>query len=190
MEEKIRLGFALCGSFCTLGTVIDTLCSMSDKYDILPIMSGITYETDTRFGTADSFKKRVSDAAGRDIIHTVAQAEPIGPKKLLDVMVIAPCTGNTLAKLANGITDTSVTMAAKAHLRNSRPLVIALSTNDALSGSAKNIGALMNYKNVYFVPFSQDNPQKKERSCIADMTLIDDAVRSALKGVQLQPMIK
>lgn len=190
MEEKIKLGFAMCGSFCTLNEVVCTLCSLTEKYDIMPIMSGITYETDTRFGTAQSFKDRITKATGKDIIHTVAQAEPIGPKKLLDVMVIAPCTGNTLAKLAGGITDTSVTMAAKAHLRNGRPLIIALSTNDALSGSAKNIGALMNYKNVYFVPFSQDNPQNKERSCIADMNLIDDTIKSALKGVQLQPMIK
>lgn len=190
MEEKIKLGFAMCGSFCTLNEVVCTLCSLTEKYDIMPIMSGITYETDTRFGTAQSFKDRITKATGKDIIHTVAQAEPIGPKKLLDVMVIAPCTGNTLAKLTGGITDTSVTMAAKAHLRNGRPLIIALSTNDALSGSAKNIGALMNYKNVYFVPFSQDNPHNKERSCIADMNLIDDTIKSALKGVQFQPMIK
>lgn len=190
MEEKIRLGFALCGSFCTLNTVVNELCGISEKYDILPIMSGITYETDTRFGTADSFRKRIGEVTNHDIIHTVAQAEPIGPKKLLDVMVIAPCTGNTLAKLANGITDTSVTMAAKAHLRNGRPLVIALSTNDALSGSAKNIGALMNYRNIYFVPFSQDDPVKKERSCVADMSLIDKTVESALQGVQIQPFIK
>lgn len=190
MEEKLRLGFAMCGSFCTLDTAVNALCSLKDKYDITPIMSAITYQTNTRFGTADSFKERITTAVGKEIIHTVAQAEPIGPKKLLDVMVIAPCTGNTLAKLANGITDTSVTMAAKAHLRNQKPLVIALSTNDALSGSAKNIGALMNYRNVYFVPFSQDNPKTKERSCIADMSLIDTTVTAALRGEQIQPMIK
>jgi len=190
MEEKIRLGFAMCGSFCSLNSVIQRLSELAGKYDIIPIMSGITYDTDTRFGTAQDFRKRVSDATGREIIHTVTQAEPIGPEKLLDAMVIAPCTGNTLAKLANGITDTSVTMAAKAHLRNGRPLIIALSTNDALSGSAKNIGMLMNYRNVYFVPISQDNPLNKERSCVADMSLIDETVTSSLEGIQLQPMIK
>ncbi len=190
MEGKTRLGFAMCGSFCTLARAVDALCDLSEKYDIMPIMSGITYETDTRFGKAESFRDRVKSACGRDIVHTVTQAEPIGPKKLLDVMVIAPCTGNTLSKLANGITDTSVTMAAKAHLRNGRPLVIALSTNDALSSSAKNIGMLMNLKNIYFVPFSQDDPEKKERSCIADISLIDKTVQFALDGKQIQPIIK
>lgn len=189
MKDKLTLGFAMCGSFCTLGSVAVELEKLCEKYDVLPIMSQITYETDTRFGTAESFRTRVLEASGKDeIIHTVAGAEKIGPKALTDVMVIAPCTGNTLAKLACGITDTSVTMAAKAHLRNGRPLIIALSTNDALSGSAKNIGALLDKKNVYFVPFSQDNPVKKERSCIADMTLIDKTIIDALSGNQAQPI--
>lgn len=190
MGNKITLGFALCGSFCTLNKAICQLELLSKEYNILPIMSEITYSTDTRFGTAEHFRERVESACQRQIIHTVKDAEPIGPKALTDVLVIAPCTGNTLAKLAFGITDTSVTMAAKAHLRNGRPLIIALSTNDALSGSAKNIGALLNYKNVYFVPFSQDDPINKERSCIADMTLIGETIKCALDGKQLQPIIK
>ena len=190
MEQKTRLGFAMCGSFCTLGRAITELESLCARYDVLPIMSEVTYNTDTRFGTADQFRSRVTRACNKDIISTVAGAEPIGPKKLLDVMVIAPCTGNTLAKLALGVTDTSVTMAAKAHLRNGRPLVIALSSNDALSGSAKNIGMLLNYKNVYFVPFCQDDPTDKERSCIADMSLLDSAIQAAIYSRQLQPILK
>lgn len=190
MDKKRVLGFAMCGSFCTLSHAVDELCILSDKFEILPIMSEITYVTDTRFGRAQDFISRITDACGRDIIHSVKGAEPIGPKKLTDVMVIAPCTGNTLAKLALGITDSAVTMAAKAHLRNDRPLVIALATNDALSNSAKNIGALMNMKNIYFVPFSQDDPQAKERSCIADFSLIEQTVELALQGKQIQSIIK
>lgn len=190
MKDRIRLGFAMCGSFCTLSAAVRELESLCEKYDITPVMSAITYETDTRFGAAAEFVRRVETAAGREVIHTVAGAEPIGPKKLLDALVIAPCTGNTLSKLAGGITDTAVTMAAKAHLRNGGPVVIAPATNDALSGSAKNIGALMDKRGVYFVPFSQDDPDGKERSCIADFTLIDAAVTLALSGRQLQPMIK
>lgn len=190
MEQKLRLGFAMCGSFCTLDNAVIELEKLSEKYDILPIMSAITYSTDTRFGKAKDFQSRITKVCSKEIISTVAGAEPIGPKKLIDVMVIAPCTGNTLAKLALGVTDTSVTMAAKAHLRNGRPLVIALSTNDALSASAKNIGMLLNYRNVYFVPFCQDDPLSKERSCISDMTLIEKTIAAALNGIQLQPIIK
>ncbi len=188
--KKTVLGFAMCGSFCTLSKAVSEMCVLSEKYDILPIMSEITYVTDTRFGRAQDFIKQAVDCCGRDIIHTIKGAEPIGPKKLTDVMVIAPCTGNTLAKLALGITDSTVTMAAKAHLRNDRPLVIAISTNDALTNSAKNIGILMNTKNVYFVPFCQDDPQSKARSCIADFSKIADTVELALKGRQIQPIIK
>ena len=185
-----KLGFAMCGSFCTLSKAISALERLCESYDVLPIMSEMTYSTDTRFGAASGFVSKVRDICKKDVIHTVEGAEPIGPKKLTDVMVIAPCTGNTLAKLALGITDTSVTMAAKAHMRNDRPLVIALATNDALSGSAKNIGALMSRKNVYFVPFSQDDAHGKPRSCIADMSLIPDTVAAALEGTQLQPMLR
>ena len=180
----------MCGSFCTMGRAVAALCEMTGRYKIIPIMSETAYSTDTRFGRAQDFIKTVAESTGEDIIHTVKGAEPIGPKKLLDCLVIAPCTGNTLAKLALGITDGAVTMAAKAHLRAERPLVLAISTNDALSGSAKNIGALLDRRNVYFVPFSQDAPQEKPRSCIADFSLIEKTVAEALEGRQLQPIFK
>ena len=189
MTEKITLGFAMCGSFCTLSRCTDLMKELSQYYNILPVMSEITYSTDTRFGTAKSFINTVKEITGKDIIHSVKEAEPIGPKALCDCMLIAPCTGNTLAKLALGITDSCVTMAAKAHLRNNRPLVIALSTNDALSNSAKNIGTLLNYKNVYFVPFSQDAPDNKPRSCIAKFDLAHKTIENALSGTQIQPII-
>lgn len=189
MKDNTVIGFAMCGSFCTLSSAIDAMEKMAGEYSVIPIMSEMTYSTDTRFGTASEFIDRVRGICKREVIHTVAQAEPIGPRALTDVMVIAPCTGNTLAKLANGITDTSVTMAAKAHLRNGRPLVIALATNDALAGSAKNIGMLLNFKNVYFVPFSQDDCKTKERSCIADFSRISEAVKSALSSKQLPDII-
>ncbi len=188
-NSKKRIGFAMCGSFCTLGSAVATLCEMTKNYEIIPIMSEAAYSTDTRFGRAQDFINTVAETTGKDIIHTVKGAEPIGPKKLLDCLVIAPCTGNTLAKLAGGITDSAVTMAAKAHLRSGRPLVLAISTNDALSGSAKNIGALMGRRDVYFVPFSQDDPFEKPRSCIADFSLIEKTVAEALEGRQLQPII-
>ena len=149
--QKKTIGFALCGSFCTLSSVIEQIKALKELgYDVLPIMSETVYNTDTRFGKAQDFINRVEEISGNKIIHTIQGAEPIGPKALLDLLVIAPCTGNTLAKLAYGITDTSVTMAAKAHLRNERPLLIAVSTNDALAAAGKNIGTLLNYKNIYY----------------------------------------
>jgi dipicolinate synthase subunit B len=189
-NDKKQIGFALCGSFCTMGTAVATLLEMTKQYDVIPIMSETAYSNDTRFGRAQDFINTIVDATGKEVIHTVTGAEPIGPKKLLDCLVIAPCTGNTLAKLAEGITDSAVTMAAKAHLRNDRPLVLAISTNDALSGSAKNIGALLGRRDVYFVPFSQDDPMLKPRSCIADFSLIEKTVAEALEGRQLQPIFK
>ena len=157
MEQR-NIGFALCGSFCTLGKAVEALEQLAGRYtSVWPIMSEITACTDTRFGQAEYFKKRIEEICGRSIITTVAEAEPIGPKKLLDALVICPCTGNTLAKLAHGVTDGAVTMAAKAHLRNGRPLVIAPSTNDGLSNAAPNIGTLLGRRNVYFVPFGQDD---------------------------------
>ncbi len=158
-------------------------------YGIFPIMSPAVYNTNTRFGTARYFIEKAEKLTGKKVIHEIKDAEPIGPQKLLDLLLIAPCTGNTLGKLANGITDTSVTMAAKSHLRNERPLLIAPSTNDALGASAKNIGQLMNCKNVFFVPFGQDLPEKKHNSCVADYTKIPLAIEYALKGEQLQPML-
>lgn len=180
----------MCGSFCTLGSAVGTLEQMcTDGWDITPIMSHNTYTTDTRFGKARDFISRCEQASGRSVIHTIVDAEPIGPKRLLDALVIAPCTGNTLAKLACGVTDTPVTLAAKAHLRNGRPLILCIATNDALSAAAKNIGLLMNVKNVYFVPFSQDDSTGKPCSAIADFSLIAPTVRAALEGKQLQPLL-
>lgn len=188
--KDLRIGYAMCGSFCTFSQavpIIDRLCGAGAR--VLPIMSEIAYSTDTRFGNAAEFVDRIESVTGRSIIHTVAAAEPIGPKGLLDVLVIAPCTGNTLAKLACGITDTPVTMAAKAHLRNGRPLVVALATNDGLSASAKNIGTLMNTKNIFFVPFQQDDSQKKPRSLIAHFDMIPEVIAMAMTGEQLQPIL-
>ena len=185
----VRVGFALCGSFCTFSSVIPEFEKMAlEGYDMYPIMSEFSANTDTRFGKAEDFKERLKKASGKNIITSIAAAEPIGPKKLLDILIVAPCTGNTLSKLANSITDTAVTMAVKAHLRNARPVVIAVSTNDALSGSAKNIGTLLNYKNIYFVPMKQDDHEKKPTSIVADFNLILPTVEKALKGEQLQPI--
>ncbi len=188
--NKICLGFAVCGSFCTHSEIPGQLQALIDEgYEITPILSETVYTTDTRFGKAEDFINNIEEICGKKCIHTVAGAEPIGPKMLLDVLVIAPCTGNTLGKLANGITDTSVTMAAKAHLRNERPLILAPSTNDALGASAKNIGTLMNCKNVYFVPFKQDMPQYKHNSCISDFNLIPKTIEAALQNRQIQPIL-
>ena len=187
---NLKVGYAMCGSFCTLKRAVEEMKVLKEKdFDIYPIMSPITYSTDTRFGKAADFISEVEEICGKKIISTVKEAEPIGPKGLLDVLVISPCTGNTLGKIANGITDSSVSMAAKAHLRNGRPLVLTIATNDALSASAKNIGSLMNTKNVYFVPFGQDDAFKKPTSLIADFSLIYDTVISALDGKQLQPIL-
>ena len=187
--SDVRVGFALCGSFCTFSSVIPKFEELAlEGYDMYPIMSEAAANTDTRFGKAEDFRERLKKASGKNIITSIAAAEPIGPKKLLDILVVAPCTGNTLAKLANSITDTAVTMAVKAHLRNARPVVIAVSTNDALSGSAKNIGTLLNYKNIYFVPMKQDDHEKKPTSVVADFELILPTIEKALKGEQLQPI--
>lgn len=188
MSEKIKLGFALCGSFCTFKKVLEEMKALSEKYEIIPIMSEGAAETDTRFGEAAEFRRQISEICGREPITSIKAAEPIGPKALLDVLLIEPCTGNTLGKLANGITDSSVTMAAKAHLRNARPLVIAVSTNDALGASARNIGTLMNSKNVFFVPMRQDSPEGKPTSMVADFEKTDEAITFALKGRQAQPV--
>lgn len=184
------IGFAICGSFCTFKTVFSEIERLKKlDYNIIPIMSENSYTLDTRFGDAVYWRARLKEITGNDIIHTITKAEPIGPKKLLDALIIAPCTGNTLAKLACGVTDTSVTLAAKAHLRNARPLIIAPSTNDALANAAKNIGALLNYKNIYFVPYRQDSYSGKPNSMVADFSLIPDTLDSALKGTQIQPLI-
>jgi dipicolinate synthase subunit B len=186
----LKVGYALTGSFCTFSKTLVELKNLVDNgYDVYPIMSQISYETDTRFGKAEDFRKSIEQITGKEIIHTIKDAEPIGPKALFDILIIAPTTGNTLAKIANGVNDTCVTMAAKAHLRNSRPLVIAVSTNDALSAAAGNIGKLMNTKNIYFVPMKQDNFLKKPTSVVADFAMIEKTLLSALKGEQIQPVL-
>ena len=187
--EKKKIGLAMCGSYCTYAEVFFHAEEMSGKYDIVPIMSDTAAETDSRFGTASEHVRRLMSLGGRKVITTIAEAEPLGPAMPLDALIIAPCTGNTLAKLAHGITDSSVTMAAKAHLRNGRPLIIAFSTNDGLSGSAENIGKLLNRKNIYFVPFRQDDAEKKPRSLQSDFSLMEKTVEAAMRGEQLQPIL-
>ncbi len=187
--NKPQIGFALCGSFCTFDKAIYVMETfVAQGYPVTPIMSHTAYSTDTRFGKADIINTRIESICSNRIIHTVDGAEPIGPKKMFDVLVVEPCTGNTLAKLACGITDTSVTMACKSHLRNSKPVVLAVSTNDALGNSAKNIGQLMNYRNIYFVPMRQDDCKAKPRSVVADFSLTLSTVEAALCGEQLQPI--
>ena len=188
--EKKRLGLALCGSYCTYEKLFAALPGLKEQYDLIPILSDTAAETDTRFGRAADHIRRLAELTGRRVITTIAEAEPLGPKEPMDALLIAPCTGNTLAKLSQGITDSSVTMAAKAHLRNGRPLVLAFSTNDGLSGSAENIGRLLNRKHVYFVPFGQDDPAKKPRSLQADFSLLTETVEAALRGEQLQPILR
>ena len=186
----IRLGFAMTGSHCTFDKALDALEALLKEYDdVTPIMSPAAAFTDTRFGTADNFIKRLEDMTGRKVITTITDAEPIGGQGLFDLLIIAPCTGNTIAKLCHGVTDTSVTMAAKAHLRNEKPVLIALSTNDGLSGSAANIGTLLNRKNIFFVPFYQDDPVNKPRSLASRLDILNEVVKEASKGRQLQPII-
>ena len=180
----------MCGSFCTHGVSLEVLKKLSEDNDILPILSFNAYTTDTRFGKADKLVQALKELTGHDVIHTIEQAEPLGPKIKLDALIISPCTGNTLAKLAHGITDTPVTMAAKAHMRTSRPLIIALATNDAMSANLANIGHLLNRKNVYFVPLIQDDPVNKPHSLVADFSIVGDSYTAALRGNQIRPMFK
>ena len=190
MEQQVRVGFAFCGSFCTFSQAMAALGRVRARYgDVTPIVSEASAVTDTRFGRAHDFLAEMERICGKPVIDSIARAEPIGPKGLLDVLVICPCTGNTLAKLANGVTDTAVTMAAKAHLRNGRPVVLCPATNDGLAASARNIGALLDKKNVYFVPFRQDDPAKKPTSLVADFSKVEDTIDAALAGRQLQPVL-
>lgn len=185
----MTIGFAMCGSFCTYDQVFPVLELLSRDYRIIPIFSQASQEIDSRFGTAREHIAAVSEICGSAPLHTIAAVEPIGPKKLLDALIIAPCTGNTLAKLAHSIADGPVTMAAKSHLRNSRPVLLAVSTNDGLAGAAENIGRLLGRKNYYFVPFGQDDPIGKPTSLVADFSLIPQTLEHALGGKQLQPML-
>ena len=189
LEEK-TVGFAMCGSFCTHSRAMEALEQVKARFaHVIPIVSEYTAAADTRFGDAHDLMREMMRICDHRVISTIKEAEPIGPQKLLDLLIIAPCTGNTLGKLANGITDTSVTMAAKAHLRNSRPVLIAPSTNDGLSASAANLGSLLGRKYIYFVPFGQDDPVHKPTSLVADFSLVADAALAALEGQQLQPML-
>ena len=185
----MNIGFALCGSFCTYDQVFPVMRELMEKYTVIPIFSENSASIDSRFGTAKEHLKAAAEICRRNPLLTIPEAEPIGPKKLLDALVIAPCTGNTLAKLAHSIADTTVTMAAKSHLRNGRPILVAVSTNDALAGAAENIGKLLARKHYYFVPFRQDDPTKKPTSMVADFRMIPQALEAALEGRQIQPML-
>lgn len=193
MKDNVSktIGFAITGSFCTHSKILTVLEDMKGSgYNVIPVFSPNAATMDTRFGTSYNFVNSVEKITGNKGIYTIDSAEPIGPKKLFDALVIAPCTGNTIAKLANGITDTSVLMAAKAHLRNERPLVISVSTNDAMGINFRNIGLLFNMKNIFFVPFGQDDYEKKHNSLIAHVELIPETIEAAICGRQIQPVIK
>ena len=188
--EGIRIGYCLCGSFCTFEKSFKAAQTLADMGAMLiPVMSYNSAGLSTRFGTSEENISKLEAIAGRPVIKSIVDAEPIGPQKMCDVMVVAPCTANTLAKLALGITDTPVTMAVKSHLRNGLPVVVAISTNDALAGCAKNIGLLQNYRNYYFVPYRRDNYEKKPNSIVADFDMIPETVQAALLCKQIQPMI-
>ena len=188
--RKERIGFAMCGSFCTHEKALEALRELTEIYEtVIPILSETAAETDSRFGDAEELLRALEEMTGRKPLRDIPSVEPIGPKGLLDVLVVAPATGNTVAKLAAGITDTAVTMAVKAHLRNGRPVVIALASNDGLSAGAKNIGELLVRRNYYFVPFGQDDAVNKPTSLIADFTMLPETVDSALRGEQIQPVL-
>lgn len=189
-KHKLDIGFGITGSFCTHAKIKEVIANMKDNYNIYPVFSKNVCSLDSRFGNASDFISDIENITGNKGIYTIPEAEPIGPKKLFDVLVIAPCTGNTLAKLTNGITDSAVLMAAKAHLRNERPLVISIATNDAMGINFRNIGMLFNIKNIYFVPFGQDDYIKKHNSLIAHVSLIPETIEMALDGKQLQPVLR
>lgn len=186
----MNIGYCLTGSFCTFSKSMEVLEALvKSGHNVTPIMSENAYSIDTRFGDAVDIQNKLIQITGNSIIHTIEQAEPVGPKKMFDVLAIVPCTGNTLAKLAGGVTDTSVTMATKSHLRNSRPVVIGVSTNDALGAAAKNIGALLNYKNYYFVPFGMDNCLLKPKSMVCDFSKVQETIELAEKGLEIDKKV-
>lgn len=185
----MEIGFAMCGSFCTFSKVFPIMEALAEHYSITPIFSEAVCRIDSRFGKAADHSQHAAQICGKEPLHTIAQVEPIGPKKLLDALIIAPCTGNSLAKLAHSIADGPVTMAAKSHLRNGRPILVAVSTNDALAGAAENIGKLLARKYFYFVPFGQDDAQGKPTSMVADFQKIPQALEAALEGRQIQPVL-
>ena len=184
------IGFAFCGSFCTIGRALSELEGLCKRYPVQGIVSENVYQTDTRFGAARDVCARIEELTGNEVIHSIVAAEPLGPTCPLEALIICPCTGNTLAKMAAGITDSAVTMAAKAHLRSDRPLVIALASNDALSANLKNIGAMLTRKNVYFVPMRQDDPEKKPHSLVADFSKLAATLEAALEGRQYQRLFQ
>ena len=189
--KDIKIGIAFTGSFCTYKAAMEELRHMSEEgAELYPIMSFHSQNIDSRFGKACDLRQQIEEICGRSVIDSIEEAEPIGPSGFLDILIILPCTGNTIAKLANGITDSPVLMAAKAHMRNEKPLLISISTNDALGMNFKNIGLLMNCKHIYFVPFGQDAPEKKPNSMIAHTNLLLPATQAALEGKQLQPVIR
>ncbi|MEE1327031.1 MAG: dipicolinate synthase subunit B [Oscillospiraceae bacterium] len=185
----MNIGFAMCGSFCTYAQVFPVMELLSKEHQVTPIYSCAAYTIDSRFGTAKDHIERAKKFCGIEPLHTVETVEPIGPKKLLDALIIAPCTGNTLAKLAHSIADGPVTMAVKSHLRNGRPVIVAVSTNDGLAGAAENIGKLMARKHYYFVPFGQDDAIGKPTSLVADFSKIPQTLEAAMEGRQIQPVL-
>lgn len=188
--KGLKIGFAITGSFCTFEKILPVLKKVIDNgAEVYPIVSESVKSTDTRFGKASDFVSKIEKITGNKIISTITEAEPIGPESLLDVLTVAPCTGNTIAKIANAISDTTVTMACKAQLRNLKPVIIAISTNDGLAGNASNIGQLLNMKNLYIVPFKQDNPVEKKNSLVSDYNMLIPTIKEALKGKQIQPVL-
>ena len=185
----MEVGFAMCGSFCTYSEVFPVMEKLTQLHHVTPIFSHAAYTVSSRFGTADEHIRQATNICGNEPLHTIDAVEPIGPKKLFDALIIAPCTGNTIAKLAHSIADGPVTMAAKSHLRNGRPVIIAVSTNDALAGAAENIGRLLARRNYYFVPFGQDNADAKPTSMVADFQQIPRTLEAALQGRQIQPLL-
>jgi dipicolinate synthase subunit B len=186
---KIKIGWCVTGSFCTFEKMFNEMEKLAEKYEVVPIMSFNSASINSRFGSSKSHIKRITEICGREPIMTIEGAEPIGPKNMTDIMLVSPCTGNTLAKLANSITDTPVTMAVKSHLRNNKPVIIALSTNDALAGTMKNLAETANTRNYYFVPLIQDDVHNKPTSLTADLSKIEAAIEFTQKGIQLRPFI-
>ena len=188
--KKLRIGLALTGSYCTYDKVLAAAAKLAEKYDVTAIMSETAHETDSRFGDAAGVIQKLEAITGKPVLHTITEVEPVGPQDFFDVLAVAPCTGNTAAKLAAGVTDTAVTMAVKSHLRGGKPVVLAFGSNDGLSASAKNIGELLNRKHYYFVPMYQDDPEKKPRSLASDYALLENTILAAYEGRQLQPILR
>lgn len=190
VKKKINIGFAICGSFCTHAEILKTINDLVHKgYNIIPIVSETVATTNTRFGLASDFLAQLKSITGKEVVKSIVDAEPLGPSNAIDVLVIAPITGNTIGKIANGINDTAVTMTCKAHIRNDKPVVLGISTNDAMGLNFKNIGLLMASKNFYFVPFVQDNISSKPKSLVAQWDKIEQTTLCALQGVQYQPIL-